>query len=121
MKKILLNVFLLFAFVGLMANDGYDLQYKQGAAGSATLQFTIKDYGIKTVTLDGTVFSAITFSSKVTTMEKGFAELPILNANIQLDPVKNMTMQVSALTYVEIQVEAPLVPSRGEDYRGQAR
>lgn len=119
MKKILLNVFLLFAFVGLMANDGYDLQYKQGAAGSATLQFTIKDYGIKTVTLDGTVFSAITFSSKVTTMEKGFAELPFLNANIQLDPVKNMTMQVSALSFVDFQVEAPLVPSRGVIYRDQ--
>ena len=119
MKKILLNVFLLFAFVGLMANDGYDLQYKQGAAGSATVQFTIKDYGIKTVTLDGTVFSAITFDSKVTTMEKGFAELPFLNANIQLDPVKNMTMQVSALSFVDFQVEAPLVPSRGVIYRDQ--
>jgi PKD repeat protein len=119
MKKLLLNVFLLFAFVGLMANDGYDLQYKQGAAGSATLQFTIQDYGIKTVTLDGTVFSAITFDSKVTTKEKGFAELPFINANIQLDPVKNMNMQVSALSFVDFQVEAPLVPSRGVIYRDQ--
>lgn len=119
MTKIFLNVFLLFAFVGLMANDGYDLQYKQGAAGSATLHFTIKDYDIKTVTLDGTVFSTITFDSKVTTMEKGYAELPFINANIQLDPVNNMTMQVSALSFVDVQVEASLVPSRGVIYRDQ--
>ncbi len=119
MKKIFLNVFLLFAFVGLMANNGYDLQYKQGASGSATLQFTIKDYSIRTVTLDGTVFSAIDFARNVTTKEQGFAELPFINANIQLDPVKNMIMQVSALSFVDLQVEAPLVPSRGVIYRDQ--
>lgn len=119
MKKFLLNVFLLFAFVGLMANNGYDLQYKQGAAGSATVQFTMKDYGIKPVTLNGTQFSAITFESKVTTKEKGFAELPFINANIQLDPLKNMTMQVSALSFIDVPVDAPLVPSRGVIYRNQ--
>ncbi len=102
-----------------MANEGYEVKYKSLDQGNAQLEFTIGDFNLRQVNLDGQDFTRIIFDGRVTTKDKGFAALPFVNANVQLDPVKNVHMEVTGQKYTDYQLDYPLVPSRGVIYRDQ--
>nr|NQU93335.1 hypothetical protein [Bacteroidota bacterium] len=119
MKKLVFSFFFLFGLLSLQANNGFEVKYNQVNGNTSEIEFTIGDYGIKPVDLNGTLFTRIIFDGRVTTKDKGFAELPFINANVQLSPDKNVTMEIVASEYVDFQVDHPLVPSRGVIYRDQ--
>ena len=88
-----------------MAANGYDVKFKQQSNSVSTLSFTISDYDFEQVKLNGTDFTQIMFDGNVVTKEAGFAELPFVNANVQLHAVNNVSMEVNPLSYTDIQVD----------------
>ncbi|MCF8365769.1 MAG: T9SS type A sorting domain-containing protein [Bacteroidales bacterium] len=119
MRKLLFSLLTLIGFVSVMASNGYDVKLKQTSNSTKTLEFTVNDFDLKTVNYGGTEFTKILFDGKVLTKENGFAELPYVNANIQLNPVNNVSMEVNPLSFTDYQLDFPLVPSRGVIYRNQ--
>ena len=119
MRKLVLSFVTLFSFISLLAGNGYEVKLKQQTNTTTTIGFTVNEFDFKTVKLNGINFTKIIFDGKVLTKEKGFAELPFVNANVQLNPFKNVSMGVNPLEYTDIQLEFPLVPSRGVIYRNQ--
>jgi hypothetical protein len=119
MKKHFSLIVLLFSFTALMASNGFQVEYSQPRNGSHQLHFTLGDYAVTEILLQGNVYSKIDFERQIVTEKKGFAELPYLNATVMLDPVKNVTLEVIPGDYVEIALNHPLVPSRGVIYRDQ--
>lgn len=113
----LLQAFFIFP-LGLMAYDGYEVNYDQ-QGGSHKLEFNLGHTSVSTVTIDGQTYSVINFEGKVTTEKSGFAELPFIHSAVMLDADKNVDMHVSGESYEDIQLEYPLLPSRGVIYRDQ--
>jgi PKD repeat protein len=119
MKKLLLSLFTLFSFFGLLANDGFDVKFTQETATTSKVEFSIGDFNLRSVNINGTDFTKIYFEGRVTTKDKGFAELPFVNANIQLGADNNVSMEIIPGTYTDYPLEYPLLPSRGVIYRDQ--
>jgi hypothetical protein len=119
MKRIIFSLILSMTVVMLFASNGFQVQYNQPQTGTHQLEFTIGDYGVTDVTLQGVTYSQLVFDGKVVTQKKGFAELPYLNASVMLDPQKNVSLEIIPGDYEEISLGYPLVPSRGVLYRNQ--
>lgn len=119
MKKLVLGFVMFFAFISLQANEGFDAKYSRINNTTSQIEFTIGSYDLRPVVLNGTNFTKIVFEGRVYTKDQGFAELPFINANIQLSSDKNVTLQVIEQEYTDFQINAPLVPSRGVIYRNQ--
>ena len=119
MRKLLLSLLIFFSATALFAEKGYNTTYSESSSKRATVTFSINDYGVETTTLEGNLFSKITFDGSVATKERGFAELPFLSSTIQLPADKNVDINVIASEYQDITLTAPLVPSRGVIYRNQ--
>ncbi len=119
MRKRLFALITLFGFMSMAVANGYDVKLKQTSDKTTKLEFTVSEYAIKTVDIQGTTFTKITFDANTLSKEKGFAELPFVNANVQLDPVKNVSMQINPISFTDFQLDHPLLPSRGVIYRDQ--
>ena len=103
----------------LMAKNGYEVNYTKQNAKKAQVTFTVDEYSLEQVILNGQNFSAINFEGNVVTKDKGYAELPYLSTNIQLTADKNVDITVIDSDYTDITLENPLKPSRGVIYRNQ--
>jgi hypothetical protein len=119
MKRALLSILLSLSAILIFASDGYDVKYTQPKSGVHQLEFTLGEYSVTVVTLQGEQYSRIVFEGKVVTQKKGYAELPYLTASVMLDPVKNVFIGTIPGAYEEISLDHPLVPSRGVIYRDQ--
>ncbi len=119
MKRALLSIILSLTAIIIFASDGYEVKYTQPKTGVHQLEFTLGDYSVTEVSLQGEQYSRIVFEGKVVTQKKGYAELPYLNASVMLDPVKNVFIGTIPGAYEEISLDHPLVPSRGVIYRNQ--
>lgn len=119
MKKIL-NLILIVLFVSpaMLASDGYDVSYEQ-AGNDHRLQFTPGNYSLSTRTVDGKTYSVIDFEGNIYTRKAGYAELPYIHAAVMLQADKNVDLQLSGENYVDVQLDHPLLPSRGVIYRDQ--
>lgn len=119
MKKLVFIFFTLFSFIGLMANNGYDVKYSQQSNAVSTVEFTVNSFDFKNVNYGGTDYTRILFDGNVTTKEKGFAQVPFLHATVQLGAMQNVNIEVNPVNFTDIQLDYPLVPSRGVIYRNQ--
>lgn len=119
MRKLVFIYLTLFSFLGVMASNGYDVNFKQQNGTAGVIEFTVDQYDFKAVNHGGTDYTQILFDGRVVTTEKGFAELPYVNANIQLGALQNVEVALNGLSYTDVQLDYPLVPSRGVIYRNQ--
>jgi PKD repeat protein len=119
MRKFFFAVLLLFGSLMLIAKDGYQVNFTQVTSTTSQVAFTLGDFTYRPVNLNGTDYTRIHCPVSVTTVDKGFAEVPFINANIQLDPVKNVRINITEMEYQDYQLDYPLVPSRGVIYRNQ--
>ena len=119
MQKFLLLVVAVF-FTGFsMAGNGFTVKYSEESSSNRQLSFTIGNYSIKTMTIDGKTYSKIVFDGQITSKEKGWAELPFISSSIQISNNKNVSVNVSNSQFTDIQLDYPLLPSRGVIYRNQ--
>jgi len=106
-------------FISLQAKEGYEVTYNQLNGTTSELQFTLGDFDFRSVNLSGADFTKIIFDGSVVTKDKGFAELPFINANVQLGADNNVAIEFIDQEFTDYQLEFPLVPSRGVIYRNQ--
>ena len=119
MRKLLLFFVAILISGFASAGNGFTVKYSQNSNSERSLSFKLGDYSIKTITIDGQTYSKIIFDGNVTTKQKGWAELPFISSSIQISDDKNISIDVSNSQYVDIQLEHPLLPSRGVIYRNQ--
>ena len=117
MKNYLLFLFV-FSFVAVFAGNGYEVNYNQQSNGHE-LTFTLADYSISQVNIEGMTYAKVNFDGSVVTKLKGFAELPYISASVELSADKNYKLNVIAATYEDIALNSPMLPSRGVIYRNQ--
>lgn len=119
MRKLVSVFVLLLSFSSIMASESYEVKFTQKSDNVYSIDFKITSYDFRAVTLDGSNYTKLIFDGRVTTQDKGFAELPFVNANIQIDPVKNVNIEVVPIQYTDYRLDLPLVPSRGVIYRNE--
>ena len=91
----------------------YTVEFNQTRNNEMNLTFTLGDYAITKKESSGVTYSYIKSEFGVQTMDKGYAELPMLSASVQLTPDKNVSMEVIYGTYEDINLDYPLLPSKG--------
>ena len=119
MKNLLLTLFLIAGFISLQAKEGYEVNYNKLNSTTSELQITLGDFNLRTTNLNGVDYTNIIFDGGVVTKDKGFAEVPFINANIQLGADNNVALEITGEEYSDFQLDFPLVPSRGVIYRNQ--
>ena len=96
----------------------YTVRYTQPQPGVHQLTFEVLNVDVEEVTRSGETYSRIYLGNVPVTGKKGWAELPIISASIQLPNDKDVEMEVSAVPTV-IRLSNPMIPSRGTIYRNQ--
>ena len=120
MKKTCYVLFALLLTCSLLfASNGFQVDFSQKSDAEMELNFELNDYSIDSVIKGNVTYSKIKFDGSVSTNEKGFAELPFVNANIQLPPDRNVDVKVISSDFKDYQLDFPLLPSRGTIYRNQ--
>jgi gingipain R len=119
MNRILQTIVLYIFPVILSASTGYHVNINQTKSDAYELTFELGDYKIIEITIEEITYSKIIFDGSITTNRKGFAELPIISAAVQLPPQQNVDIVINTENYKEIILDYPLLPSRGVIYRNQ--
>jgi hypothetical protein len=119
MKKGVISMIFSLSVMMIFASDGFRVSYTQLQEGTHQLVYTIGNYTVNNITLQGVEYTRINFDGKIVTQKKGFAELPYLNATVMIDPVKNVSIEIIPGSFEDIGLAYPLVPSRGVIYRDQ--
>ena len=119
MKQILLSIIFTISLTGLFAGSGYDVTYQQPESGIYELNFSLGNYDLTTITIEGTDYTKLVFDGSIFTELKGFAELPYISSSLQLSANKNVSLKIIDEEYVDIAIEEPMLPSRGVIYRNQ--
>jgi len=118
-KTILLFVAFFTIAISSFAQKGYEVNFSQPSNSEYQLTFQLTDWNLANVVFDGVTFQQIQFNSSALTQEKGWAELPFINASIQLPAQKNVDLTILYSEYTDYHLDFPLVPSRGTIYRNQ--
>ena len=118
MKRLLILLALLSTFLYAGSKD-YVITFNQPQNDVLELNMDLVLYQLGQTTVDGTVYSIIKFNSSVFTQQKGYAKLPLISAAVQVPAQKNMAFEIMESSFQEINLEHPLLPSRGVIYRNQ--
>lgn len=118
MKKVLFTIAMLFVLVAYGQKD-YSVIFDQPKSDVYQLTFNVDKWNLETVTHDGVSYEKIGFSQSTVTEEKGWAELPFISASVQLPAQKDVDLNIVYSDYQDIQLNRPLLPSRGVIYRNQ--
>ena len=84
MRNFILVIAVLFSFSFVMASEGYDVKFNQTKEDVYELNFSLGNYDLTEINIDGTTYSKILFDGSVYTQLKGFAQLPMISASVQL-------------------------------------
>ncbi len=118
MKRSLLIILFVIGSLWLYADNGYQVNYSRVSSSEYQLEFEVSDYRLDETRKDGTTYTVIDFAGGVNTNKAGWAQLPFVNAALQLEN-KNVSLIVTDFDFVEIELDYPLLPSRGTIYRNQ--
>ncbi|HHU47138.1 MAG TPA: hypothetical protein GXZ40_04480, partial [Bacteroidales bacterium] len=111
MKKIIW-VILFFTVTLAYAEKGFKTQYSETDT-SYQIDFVLTNWDLEVKNIDNVLYQYISFSNSTKTNKKGWAELPFISASIQLPAQKNVSLRILSSEYIEVQLEYPLLPSRG--------
>ena len=117
------RVFILFALLAVLScvvnAQDYQIKFSKENYGEYQVSFSLKDWNLELFKTDDADYQKIMFSSSAVTVEKGWAELPFVNASIQLPANKNVDLSVDYADYQDFILDYPLLPSRGTITRSQ--
>ena len=119
MRKRIIFTILMMAALFVQASKGYDVTYLRNDKGVAQLTFTVSEYHVSTVQKNGTTYSVVNFDNALRTQKRGWAELPYVSKTLLLSNDKNASLHIVSSRYVDIKLDAPVLPSRGTIYRNQ--
>ncbi|MCK4978798.1 MAG: hypothetical protein KAS62_00310, partial [Candidatus Delongbacteria bacterium] len=118
MKKLVLVLLILGSVLFAESGKGFEVDYQLISDNQMKLDFKT-DFTISVIEKNGVIYSSINGAGSVMTNEKGFAELPKLNATLQIGDENDVTVASLDGDYTELQLDYPLLPSRGTIYRNQ--
>lgn len=118
MKKSLLVLLFIVSSFALFADHGFDVSFSRPSFSEYQLDFELGNFRLNETVKNGVTYSKIDFDGSVTTKKAGWAELPFINATVQLAN-KNVTPVITDYEYEEFDLNYPLLPSRGTIYRNQ--
>jgi hypothetical protein len=110
---------IVFACSFLFASKGFVVDYSVKSNSETQLNFELAEFSLERVIKDGVQYSKINFEGSVVTNDKGFAELPFINANLQISTDRNVDLEIIGFDYQDYPLDYPLLPSRGTIYRNQ--
>ncbi|MCL1850512.1 MAG: C25 family cysteine peptidase [Bacteroidetes bacterium] len=113
--SVILALFCTFSF----AQRGYNVNFSQPNPSEYQISFEVTQWNLQNVQFDGVQYQQIIFSRSTVTNEKGWAELPFVTASVQLPAQKDVDLNVVYTEYQDIQLNDPLLPSRGTILRNQ--
>lgn len=126
MKKIITCFSMVFIATMMFAqeryvqqNNAFKVEYSDESQQKAILRFNLENYAIKTVEHNGVKYSTIDFENGINTFKKGYAELPMVNINLLIDNTNDVNFEVLESDFIEINLDYPMLPSRGTIYRNQ--
>ncbi len=102
-----------------MASMPFSVKYSQDSDSERQLLFSLGNYSIVNTIINGQTYATIIFDHSITTMEKGWAQLPFISSSLVISNDKNVSIDVANSQYVDLQLDHPLLPSRGVIYRNQ--
>lgn len=121
-KRIVYSITLTIASllaVGAMAQPRSMLRYEQRTGSKGQVCFELGAWRLRNVVSDGQSYQTIDMNATGLTERKGWAELPYVNACLQLGAQTQATARIVECDYDEIDLQHPLLPSRGVIYRSQ--
>lgn len=119
MKKVLFTIVAFLSFALFIQAAAWDVNYDQPVDGIYQLDFSTGTFVLGEFDDGNVIYSKIFYDHSIVTTQKGFAELPYLNASIILDETRNVSVKVIPGQFEDIQLTYPLLPSRGIIYRNQ--
>ncbi|MCK9256316.1 MAG: C25 family cysteine peptidase, partial [Bacteroidales bacterium] len=119
MKKLYLFVVLFLSSFLLYSQKSYDASFNQKSSDVSEITFTVQDFDLNEVNIDGNIFTKIDMGVSVSSQKQGWAELPFISASIALPAQKDVDLNITYTNYVDIPLDYPLLPSRGVIYRNQ--
>ena len=118
MKNFILTAVTFLMICATAFAENHQTSYSK-IANNHQITFTLGDWNLETLTSNGTTFQVIDAGISAVSNKKGWAELPMLSAAIQLPADKNVSLEVISSDYYEMRLEFPALPSRGTIYRNQ--
>ncbi len=113
-KKIVIICMMVLSAILFSSNKTeHNFIFSRIKSDTGTVILQTGDYNIDKVNIGGQTFSRIDHGSGVVTNEKGYSELPYFSTAIQLLNDSNIDMTVSAYEFEDIQLDHPVIPSRG--------
>ncbi|HOY39096.1 MAG TPA: C25 family cysteine peptidase [Bacteroidales bacterium] len=95
------------------AQQGFYAGFSQPHENVYEISFDLADWSLNQVTHDGVIYQTIAMGTSAVCDKKGWAELPVISAAIQLPPEKDVDIAVAEASYYDIQLQHPMLPSRG--------
>ncbi|MFA8449146.1 MAG: C25 family cysteine peptidase [Bacteroidales bacterium] len=110
----LLCIVLAFLFgVNVKASEDWKVKYREESK-VLQLEFSVANFKLEKILASGKEFSKLNFEGGVVLDKKGFAKLPYVHASLQIDDLSGYKLKVRATEFEEIQLEYPLLPSKGK-------
>ncbi|MBF0440845.1 MAG: hypothetical protein HQK54_02975 [Oligoflexales bacterium] len=105
--------------VPLVENSNTSIQLTK-MQDSSLVTYELKSYSINNIVKNGATYTKINFSGGLRTEEKGFSEIPYGSMTLQTPDNRNLTIEMAeGAEYIDVNLEHPIIPSRGTIYRNQ--
>lgn len=108
-----------FSQVITKKNSGFEVVYNQNKSSEFTLDINLSKYKLEVVEKNGIEYTSIVYDHNIKLEKKGWADLPFISTSVQLSNDKNVSLEVIDEEFEEIELDKPLLPSRGVIYRNQ--
>lgn len=117
MKKLLMLIICAFA-VTLAMSQNYAFTFSDENYGTR-IDFKLNKYSIKQNTTATGTFSSIDIDKNTVLEKKGWPELPFVSTTISVNNGDKISIDTSKSEFHDIQLDFPIIPSRGTIYRHQ--
>ncbi|MBO7572589.1 MAG: choice-of-anchor J domain-containing protein [Bacteroidales bacterium] len=117
MKKLLVSILCALAALPVMSQHYSFKKYEE--MGGTRIEFTLDSYKINEIETAQGTFSRIDIGKNIFTERKGWPELPFASTTTSISDDDIISVDTSNLEYQEIQLDFPILPSRGTIYRNQ--
>ncbi|MFA8299074.1 MAG: C25 family cysteine peptidase [Hyphomicrobiales bacterium] len=118
MKQFFTLLFLITCFTSFSKNESWEVNYSN-KVNIHELHFQFEETKFESIIIDGKKYTKLLFDHNIHTKKKGWAELPYVNTSIAISDYSNYKVVVKAEESEEIQLDYPLIPSKGSINRDQ--
>lgn len=115
MKRLLIVIIVSSICGQMLFADSSNRNFRYGRISSteSDIVFFLDDFKIEETEINGMQYTRIVIDYGSTTNKKGYAELPYFSTAVQLKGEKNSDLKYEIEEYYDIELKAPLIPSRG--------